>query len=208
MRPASTDIPGTTLTSFTRPARGALSSFSIFIASTTITPWRAATSSPGSTSTRTTRPGMGAAMLTWPWPCAPASACALRRPLRVTLIGTSLEADQHLARTWPWRELEVGRLADAGHCPLFATTAVTRSGFLRQQQEAELVGPDHFDDPRHPGHADPEARSVHPLDRDRKRPAGDLDLEGHGRKPSRRASCVHPLRAAPAWPSRPALARR
>ena len=40
-RPPSTDIPGATATCFTRPAFGERSSFSIFIASTTITAWRA-----------------------------------------------------------------------------------------------------------------------------------------------------------------------
>ena len=37
-RPASTDVPGVTLTSLTVPAFGERSSFSIFIASTTTTP--------------------------------------------------------------------------------------------------------------------------------------------------------------------------
>ena len=48
-RPASTDMPSVTGTSLTRPAFGDRSSFSIFIASTTTTGWRAATSSPGAT---------------------------------------------------------------------------------------------------------------------------------------------------------------
>ena len=40
-RPASTDVPAATATSLTRPAFGERSSFSIFIASTTTTGWRA-----------------------------------------------------------------------------------------------------------------------------------------------------------------------
>ena len=58
--PVSTVWPSRTATSRTRPARGARSSFSIFMASTTTRPWPCRTSSPGATRTRRTRPGMGA----------------------------------------------------------------------------------------------------------------------------------------------------
>src|SRR4029453_5962717 len=58
--PASTDEPSATSTSRTTPSRPARSSFSIFIASTTITPCRAVTWSPGLTSSLTTLPGIGA----------------------------------------------------------------------------------------------------------------------------------------------------
>ncbi len=209
MRPASTDIPAVTLTSFTRPARGALSSFSIFIASTTTTPWRAdnLVSRFDEHTDHAAGHGGGDADL----------AVAVRAGLGASAApavdghtdSTSLEADQQLTGTGPGRQLEVRRRVDASHCPLFATAAVTGSGFFRQQQEAELGGPGNFDDLRHAGDDDPKApRAVHALDRDRERPAIDLDLQGHGRSPSWRARCVHALRVAPGWPSRPALARR
>ena len=57
--PASTVAPSFTATCATVPSRGAFSSFSIFIASTTITPCPALTASPSATSTFTTLPGMG-----------------------------------------------------------------------------------------------------------------------------------------------------
>src|ERR1035437_7477828 len=56
--PFSTAWPATTFTSTTLPALGALTSFSIFIASTTMIPCSALTSSPGATSTLMTRPGI------------------------------------------------------------------------------------------------------------------------------------------------------
>src|SRR6185369_11269131 len=58
--PASTDAPSTASSSPTTPSRAALSSFSIFMASTTTTVCRARTASPVLTPTRTTLPGIGA----------------------------------------------------------------------------------------------------------------------------------------------------
>ncbi len=55
--PFSTVCPAVTCTVCTTPARGARSSFSIFIASTTTRPAPASTCCPSATSTRTTRPG-------------------------------------------------------------------------------------------------------------------------------------------------------
>src|SRR6185295_18049685 len=60
MAPASTDVPSTARTSTTVPAAFARSSFSIFIASTTTSPWRGSTRSPGCTRTFTIFPGIGA----------------------------------------------------------------------------------------------------------------------------------------------------
>ena len=68
---ASTRAPWVTLTSFTVPARGDRTSFSIFIASTITTPCRAATTSPSFTSTLTMRPGIGATTLTGPLRASP-----------------------------------------------------------------------------------------------------------------------------------------
>ena len=62
----------------TVPARATVSSFSIFIASTTIRPWRASTLSPTATSTFTTLPGIGATMRWSPLP-GPRIARARRR---------------------------------------------------------------------------------------------------------------------------------
>ena len=59
-RPASTEVPSVTSILATVPARLTVSSFSIFIASTTTRPWRASTASPTATSTLTTLPGIGA----------------------------------------------------------------------------------------------------------------------------------------------------
>src|SRR6267378_2374954 len=58
--PFSTRSPALTWTCCTTPRRGARSSFSIFIASTTTRPAPASTSWPAVTSTRTTSPGIGA----------------------------------------------------------------------------------------------------------------------------------------------------
>ena len=66
--PAFTVCPSETLISAILPAFGDCTSFCIFIASTTSTPWRAATSSPALSSTRTTLPGIGAESLTCPLP--------------------------------------------------------------------------------------------------------------------------------------------
>jgi len=53
-------VPGVTFTDLTVASAAARSSFSIFIASITSTPWPAMTVSPGATATRTTSPGIGA----------------------------------------------------------------------------------------------------------------------------------------------------
>src|SRR3989442_2074610 len=58
--PVSTACPTATSTVWTIPGRGARSSFSIFIASTTTRPAPASTRCPSATSIRTTRPGIGA----------------------------------------------------------------------------------------------------------------------------------------------------
>src|SRR6266513_4782013 len=58
--PFSTGCPTATCTVWTVPERGARSSFSIFIASTTTSPAPASTCWPSATSIRTTRPGIGA----------------------------------------------------------------------------------------------------------------------------------------------------
>src|SRR5208282_5022820 len=78
--PFSTAWPATTLTSTTLPALGALTSFSIFIASTTMMPCSALTSSPRATSRLTTRPGIADFISTRPlsWRRGPA-ARAVRR---------------------------------------------------------------------------------------------------------------------------------
>ena len=54
--------PAWTLISFTTPGPGLRSSFSIFMASTMMTPWPAATVSPTATRTLTILPGMGERM--------------------------------------------------------------------------------------------------------------------------------------------------
>jgi hypothetical protein len=56
----STWLPARTGTSVSVPAAGAATVCSIFIASSTISGWPAATSVPGSASTRSTEPGIGA----------------------------------------------------------------------------------------------------------------------------------------------------
>ena len=69
----------------TVPARGERSSFSIFIASTTTSPWRAATVSPAFTSTLAIRPGIGATTRCDPGDATPPPTrpgCARRRPNR------------------------------------------------------------------------------------------------------------------------------
>src|SRR2546430_11046720 len=66
--PFSTACPTATCTVCTTPARGARSSFSIFIASTTTRPAPASTRCPSATSTRTTRPGTGARTTAGPAP--------------------------------------------------------------------------------------------------------------------------------------------
>src|SRR6185437_6132609 len=62
--PASTAVPSAQRTAVTRPARGARSSFSIFIASRTTTVWPACTVSSALTSSLTTRPGIGERIVT------------------------------------------------------------------------------------------------------------------------------------------------
>jgi hypothetical protein len=76
---ASTDDPSLTRTSATVPLRGARSSFSIFIASTTTSGWRAETVSSGLTSTLTIRPGIGATIVLAP-SAAPRSPAPRRVP--------------------------------------------------------------------------------------------------------------------------------
>src|SRR5438552_7113666 len=74
--PFSTVCPAVTCTVCTTPARGARSSFSIFIASTTTRPAPASTRCPSATSTRTTMPGIGARTTAGPAPPAAAAATA------------------------------------------------------------------------------------------------------------------------------------
>jgi hypothetical protein len=56
--PLSTACPGSTKKRLTTPARSAAISFSIFMASSTSTPWPTSTVAPSSTSRPTTWPGM------------------------------------------------------------------------------------------------------------------------------------------------------
>src|SRR5262245_128305 len=78
--PASTEAPSTARNSPTTPSRLALSSFSIFIASTTTTVCRARTASPILTPTRTILPGMGATIRCGPDPESALRSCLRRRP--------------------------------------------------------------------------------------------------------------------------------
>jgi hypothetical protein len=80
---------------FTVPPRSAASSFSIFIASSTITPWPTATTSPTATRSFTTLPAMGArssSPVAGPLPCATARA-SLRVRASSTLAIASASAD-------------------------------------------------------------------------------------------------------------------
>jgi len=74
--PASTAVPSAQRMACTAPARGARSSFSIFMASSTTAGWPAATVSPGLTSSLAMRPGMGERMVTGALLAAPASGAA------------------------------------------------------------------------------------------------------------------------------------
>ena len=114
-RPASTDVPGVTATSLTRPAFGERSSFSIFIASTTTTPCRAATASPGATSTRTTRPGIGATTACSPCASAPpwAPARRVRRALTVAADGAAVDPHEQLPRPAVAGRRDLNLAADA-----------------------------------------------------------------------------------------------
>ena len=100
----STAAPGATSTCVTTPSRGERSSFSIFMASTTTTGWRAATRSPTPTSTRTIRPGIGALTGTAPVgadvptaPVAPLAPVAPVSPLRGNRL-VQRSADFHANR--------------------------------------------------------------------------------------------------------------
>jgi glutathionylspermidine synthase-like protein len=73
--PAVTDAPSATITCLTVPFFGDFSSFCIFIASTTSTPWPASTSLPAERMMRTTLPGIGARSFCGP---SPVAAAALR----------------------------------------------------------------------------------------------------------------------------------
>ena len=75
-RPSATVCPGATSSSMTRPARGARTSFCIFIASIVRSAAPSSTSSPSATATATTRPGRVARISTGP---------ACRRPLGLGL---------------------------------------------------------------------------------------------------------------------------
>jgi hypothetical protein len=73
--PAVTEAPSATMTCLTVPFLGDLSSFCIFMASTTSTPCPDSTSVPAGKITRTTLPGMGASSFCGP---SPVAAAALR----------------------------------------------------------------------------------------------------------------------------------
>src|SRR5690606_21116976 len=95
--PASTDAPSCAVTSRTTPERGARSSFSIVIASTTPTPCLASTWSPGATRTRTIFPGIGARTR-----AGPSAAAPVRAPGRpITRLTGTRTSPTVTSKAWP-----------------------------------------------------------------------------------------------------------
>src|SRR6185312_2770042 len=111
--PASTAVPSAQRTAVTRPARGARSSFSIFIASRTTTVWPACTVSSALTSSLTTRPGIGERIVTGAasFPARAGAAILARRASATSAASTSGSA--------PGRRISMVSLAPA------ASTAAT-----------------------------------------------------------------------------------
>src|SRR6266853_1523132 len=97
--PFSTACPTATWTVCTVPGRGARSSFSIFIASTTTSPAPASTCCPSATSIRTTRPGIGAR--TVPPPGAGWLFLPIASLLRLGRDGPRLSAEQQMIERRP-----------------------------------------------------------------------------------------------------------
>ena len=181
-----------TATSLTRPAFGERSSFSIFIASTTTTGWRASTSSPGATSTRTTRPGIGARTFCSPCAAPPAvgGAASGAAPLTATGDAPSAEVREQLAGRLARRELR-SQPPRAPRRERAARRRTRRCAARRRARDAVN------------GDAEP-AVGAGALDRHRAAAAVQFDLECH------RGLAAAPLRLAASSPRRrrPGAARR
>ena len=126
--PSSTVWPTPTATTrSTVPARGARSSFCIFMASTTRSCWPATTASPGATATDTTRPGMIARTSVGP-PCAAAAPPRRARSRRTARRSDPRPRPRTASRRRRPRPATAGRRRSVRRVPVAPSTRTASSG--------------------------------------------------------------------------------